>query len=127
MREAVGGALLFNLIIPIIMLFIIFIAFIMNYAAAYRAANYFVTQLETCQGGMDQCDHTSIDMVKAEIREKYYYNTNNIIGPTCSCNARGAVCRVELPVTMELPLLGEIGMFNVKAETKTLYGSSMCG
>ena len=53
MREAVGGSLLMYLIIPIIIIFIVFIGFIMRYASAYRAANFIVTQIESCQGYSD--------------------------------------------------------------------------
>ncbi len=102
MREALGGSLLLYLIIPIIVLFIFFIAFIMNYASAYRAANYVVTQIENCQG------HTyCLDMEKVTetVRKTYKYIVpNNGIVPVCyirnssSKTVNSYVYRVSLPV-----------------------------
>lgn len=121
MREAVGSSLLMYLIIPIIVLFIIFIAFIINYASAYRSANYVVTQIETCQANMSNCDHTSFDKIKKDVRDKYHYL--DTIDYSCRTNDKGAVYGVTLKVTFELPLIGKVGVYNVKSETKTMYGA----
>ena len=56
MREAIGSSWLIYLVIIFIMIYVFFIAFIMNYASAYRAANYVVTQIENCQGKMNDCN-----------------------------------------------------------------------
>lgn len=126
MREATGGAMLLYLLIPIILIFVVFIGFVMNYASAYRSANYLVTQIETCQS-MSSCDHTSFEQMKAEIKDKYHYG-----GPVdckCSNNARGAVCSVTLEVNLWLPIIEDVGAFKVKSETKTMYaanGTSIC-
>ena len=119
MREATGGSLLLYLIIPIIFLFIVFIGFIMNYASAYRSANYVVTQLETCGGSLDSCGHTSLSDVKEYIKNKYHYLDD--INVSCTPNAKGIVCQVSLGVKFEFPIIGGVNIYTVKAETKTIY------
>ncbi len=128
MREAVGGSLLLYLIIPIIVLFIVFIGFIMNYAAAYRAANYVVSQYENCQGYVGKCGNVDDDAILSHIKSKYHYhglgNSKNL---PISCIANGSnavVYRVTLPVQFELPIFGEFAPFNVVAETKTIHNRS---
>ncbi len=124
MREALGGSLLLYLIIPIIVLFIFFIAFIMNYASAYRAANYVVTQIENCQGHTDCLD---MEKVTETVRKTYKYIVpNNGIVPVCyirnssSKTVNSYVYRVSLPVSFDLPLISSINTITVKAETKTI-------
>ena len=122
MREAIGGSLLLYLIIPIIILFIVFIGFIMNYASAYRAANYVVTQYENCQGKVGNCGNVTSDSIKKDIANKYYYKGNYSV--TCFSNGSNAsVYRVTLPVEFELPLVGNFTPFKVVAETKTIQNS----
>ena len=122
MREAVGGSLLLYLIIPIIILIIIFIGFIMNYASAYRAANYVTTQVETCNADLTKCEHTSMNQVKEEIKDKYSYM--GTVDICCNDNDKGSVYRTTLKVEFELPLVGKFSPFNVKSETKTIYNVS---
>ena len=55
MREAIGSSWMIYMVMTFIMVYVFFISFIMNYAAAYRAANYVVTQIENCQGRMNEC------------------------------------------------------------------------
>ena len=127
MREAVGGSLLLYLIIPIIILFIVFIGFIMNYASAYRAANYVVTQIENCQGQMTSCKDMAT--VTEEVRTKYtYINKDGAEIVPCwfengkdASNNTAYIFRVTLPVSFDLPILGETRWMSVKAETKTIY------
>ena len=120
MREATGGALLIYLVIPIIILFIVFIGFIMNYAAAYRAANYVVTQLETCNGNLSTCGHMSDEQLNQNVRQKYHYM--NEIRYDCSMkNSKGTVCTVSLDVNFDVPLLGMMTVYTVTAQTKTIY------
>ena len=128
MREAVGGSLLMYLIIPILIIFIVFIGFIMNYAAAYRAANYAITRIENCQGRFDDCgkdnDKLSVKGLKDELSSKYNYHLPKkySIIPLCYIdNGNDSyVFRVGLPVTFELPLVGDATIMTVRAETKSI-------
>ena len=123
MREAVGGALLMYLIIPIIVILIVFIGFIMNYASAYRTANYIVTQIESCQGIVDgSCSSYVNNGIKSTIANKYHYKGN--ISICCLQNgSNSSVYRVALDVEFELPIIGKFNPFKVKAETKTMQNS----
>ncbi len=120
MREAVGGAALLYLILPLIALFVCLTAFVMNYASTYRAANYVVTQIENYQGEIDASS------VQEELWSKYHYmpSKGKSIEITSYGNGKGTVYRVELPVTFDVPVLGEVTIFTVTAETKTIYGIS---
>ena len=122
MRDAVGGSLLLYILIPVIVLIIVFIGFIMNYASAYRAANYVISQIESCDANMNNCDHSSMDIVKENIKDMYGYLGN--VGVCCIDNNKGSVYRTTLNVEFELPLLGKFSPFNVRSESKTIYGVS---
>ena len=121
MREAVGGSLMLYIIIPIIVLLIVFVGFIMNYASAYRAANYVVTQIENCQGRMKDC--SELKDITETVRTKYSYVTKDrkTIQPCYFNNGNGSyVFRVSLDVSFELPILGNLNPVSVKAETKSI-------
>ena len=120
MREAVGGSLLMYLIIPIIIVFILFIGFIMRYASAYRAANYIVTQIESCQGYTD----CSSNWDKSVVSTQYHYKgTPRVTCIPSNINKNSSVFRVEMDVDFDLPLFGEFKIFTVKAETKTVHNT----
>ena len=127
MREAVGGSLLLYLVIPIIIIFIVFIGFIMNYAAAYRAANYVVSQIENCQGRMNKCgkyDSQWKQTITDQVRIDYKYKTpdNSVIKSCYVENGKdNYVFRVSLPISFDIPLLGVVKPMVVKAETKTIH------
>ena len=122
MREAVGGGLLMYLIIPFLVIFIVFMAFIMKYASAYRAANYIVTQIESCQGYKD-CKSKPQSSVVASV---YYYKEKPII--TCAqSDGNVSVYRVEMKVPFSLPLIGKFNAFSVKAETKSVRSTCTTG
>ena len=120
MREAIGGSWIIYMVMTFIMVYVFFISFIMNYAAAYRAANYAITQIENCQGRMDECK--SIEAITNEVTTRYHYHASGSVIHTCySENGKDSyVFRVALPVYFELPIIGEIGVASVKAETKTI-------
>ena len=129
MREAIGGSLLFYMIIPMIFLFVAFIGFIMNYASIYRAGNYIITEIETCDANLDDCRHiSSKDAMESFVRNKYGY-----LGPitySCTDNDKGSVYGVSLGISIELPLLGKVpsngSLFRIVSESKTIYNVS-CG
>jgi len=123
MREAIGGSMLMYIIIPIIFLFVVFIAFIMNYASAYRASNYLITQIETCEANISNCGEIKGKSVLEEnIKKKYYYH--NGVSYYCTDNSKGSVYRVTLYVNFELPLIGKVGVYEINSESKTIYGIS---
>lgn len=119
MREAIGSSWLIYLVIIFILVYVFFIAFIMNYASAYRAANYVVTQIENCQAQMTDCNGKNLDAIKSEINNKYHY-----IGPLDVCYVQNGtnsyVFRVTLKVDFDAGPMGAIGVMNVRSETKTI-------
>lgn len=122
MREAIGGSLMIYLIIPIIVLLIFFVAFIMNYASAYRAANYVVTQLENCQGQVGNCNGIDMQTITEKVISEYKYIPagRRPISPCYFESGNGYIFRVTLPVSFELPLVGNFNPIEVKSETKTI-------
>lgn len=124
MREAVGGSLLYYIVIPLIFLFVVFIAFIMNYASAYRASNYIISQIETCDANLSSsgsCGHSSISSIESYIKSKYHYSNTDKINYCYIQNSKGTIYRVSLGVYFDLPLIGTIGVYNVVSESKTIY------
>lgn len=133
MREAIGSSWLIYLAITFILIYVFFVGFVMNYASAYRAANYVVSQVENCQGQLNDCGGSSDIMktVTETVRKNYGYltpnrapNTQDRINPICIKNGSGVIYRVELPVEFDVPLLGGLRWITVKAETKTIQNAT---
>ena len=117
MREAVGGALLLYLIIPIFIIIIFFVSFIMKYASAYRAANYVVSRIEVCQAD-GQCENEGA--INSVLASQYGYV--NGYDDVCIPSGDKSYHRVTLYVGFDLPIVEYINVFRVTAETKSLLG-----
>ena len=128
MREAIGGAWLYYLVVTFLLIYVFFMSFIMNYASASRAANYVITQIENCQARNGDCPFGDLSTVFGYIREKYHYvaadNRNYSKYVCCIDNGGGSVYRVELPIDFYLPMIGNIGVIKVKSESKTIQNFS---
>ena len=131
MREAIGGSWILYIAVIFIMTYVFFIGFVMNYASAYRAANYVISQIENCQGQMDNCGSVTMETITSDIKKKYKYitpkrnpNPEGILTATCKVNGNGVVYKIELPVEFDLPLLGGLRWMTVRAETKTIQNRS---
>ena len=121
MREAVGGSMLFYIMIGFIFIFIVFIAIIMNYAAAYRASNYAITMIERTEGNVsvgNSSDSAGSNTIVGKLKARNYYNTLKI---TCSENSNGAIYKVVTTVPFKLPLVEVELNLAIKNETKTIY------
>ncbi|MBQ8471909.1 MAG: hypothetical protein IJ501_00220 [Bacilli bacterium] len=115
MREAVGGSMLFYIILIFIFIYIVFIGLIMNYAATYRATNYVVTTIEETEGEVLH------DALEDALKDRNYHNNLTV---TCSENSDGAVYRVETYVAFEVPLMGIDLTLAITNDTKTIYGEN---
>lgn len=124
MREAIGGSMLMYFIIPFIFLFVVFIAFVMNYASAYRSANFAVSQIETCNGVFNGCGHFDFDNLVNKLKAKYHYGDS--VDISCTENGVGTVYNVTLHVSFDMPFVGRVGVYDVKSETRTLQGNKKC-
>ena len=122
MREAVGGSLLFYIIIGIIFVFIVFIGFIMSYAASYRASNYVLTMLERTEGEVaigNPSDQADADTLYGMLKSRKYFNDLDVC---CVENSNGAVYRIKTYVPFRLPLINVNMNLEISNETKTIYG-----
>ena len=118
MREAVGGSMLFYIILIFIFIYIVFIGVIVNYAATYRAANYVVTTLEQTEGRPLDLSNTS-DLCDSLRRVRGYHNKITLI---CRPNQNGdAIYQVYTYVTFDLPFLTRTWDLPIVSETKALY------
>lgn len=114
MREAVGGSILFYIILGFLVVYIVFIGVIMNYAATYRASNYVITALEESEGEVNRT--TLIE----SLQDRNYYNDLSI---TCSENSNGdAIYRVTTYVNFDVPLIDAHLRLAINNETKAIYG-----
>lgn len=120
MREAVGGSILFYIILGFIGVFIVFIAIIMNYASAYRTNNYVVNMIEQTEGrytfGTENKSENSL--VGYLLRNSY----NNGLVVTCSENKNGAVYNVTTAIKFYIPLIDVGFPIKIVNDTKTIYG-----
>ena len=124
MSDAVGSSILFYIILIFLGLFIVFIAFIMQYATAYRASNYVVTMLERTEGQVVIGDSKSTagdGTIYGALKERLY---NNGVQIKCSNNNNGAVFKVTTKLQFDLPLIEVHLPIYINNETKTIYGVS---
>ena len=116
MREAVGGSLLFYIMIGFIFIYIVFIGVIMNYAATYRASNYVITTLEETEGKVNRSELISA------LKNRNY---NNDLSITCRENSSGdAIYKVITYVRFDVPLIDAHLNLEIRNETKAIYGES---
>ncbi len=119
MREAVGGSMLFYIILIFIFIYIVFIGLIMNYAATYRASNYVITALEESEGNVLR------SQLVEDLRNRNYYVDKNGLVITCRENSNGdPIYRVTTSVSFELPLMGIDLNLKINNETKAIYGAT---
>ena len=127
MKDAIGSSVLFYVILIFLAIFIIFIAFIMQYATAFRASNYVVTMLERTEGQIDiGSKDTSVagdGSLYGYLKERLYYGKLDV---ACSVignpnTTGGAVYRVTTQVQFKLPLLEVDLPIYINNETKTIY------
>lgn len=112
---------MFYIILGFVGIFIVFIAVIMNYAAAYRTNNYVVTIIEQTEGSYNfgTSSDTSRNTLVGYLKDNNYYNGLRV---TCTNNANGAVFNVQTYINFYIPLL-EVGFpIKITNDTKTIYG-----
>ena len=122
MREAVGGSMLFYIILIFIFIYIVFIGLIMNYAATYRASNYIITDLEETLGIAAVSGTEKNDELCNNLRSRNYHN--NVFISCRNQNENDAIYKVKTYVAFELPLMGINFTIEIKNETKAIYGEA---
>ena len=119
MREAIGGSVLFYIILGFLGIFIVFIAIIMNYASAYRTSNYVVNMIEQTEGQIPFRGDGKSQMGLVEYLKSNGYN--NKLKVTCNQNGNGSVYHVMTYMHFEIPLLGVDLDIPINNDTKTIY------
>ncbi len=124
MREAVGGSILFYIILGFLAVYIVFIGVIMNYAATYRASNYVLTRIEQTEANIEvglPSDTADKDTLYGVLRSRNYNNALSVccydVGQTGN-----SIYKITTYVNFEVPLLGLDMKLNIKNDTKTIYG-----
>ena len=129
MREAVGGSILFYIILGFLAIFIVFIALIMNYAACYRASNYVLTMLERTEGHISKgnpSDKAGDNTLYGALKERKYYNTLKVCCyefKTSADEKPNSIYKIETEVKFDLPMIGVSLPLKIRNETKTIYGA----
>ena len=122
MKDAIGSSVLLSIILAFLAIFIIFIAFIMNYAMAFRASNYVVTMIERSEGNVkigSTRDNAHDDTLYGALKARLYYN--DYLKISCEENNNGAVYTVTTSLGFKLPLFDINIPIYINNETKTLY------
>ena len=123
MREAVGGSILFYIILGFLAVYIIFIGVIMNYAATYRASNSVLTKIEQTNATVKigtQSDTKADGTLYGILKSQNYHNELYVC---CSDIGQGnSIYYIRTSVNFEVPLLGFSQKIYIKNETKTIYG-----
>ena len=119
MREAIGGSILFYIILGFLGIFIVFIAIIMNYASAYRTNNYVVNMIEQTEGempfqGNGNDSRGLVDYLKRN-------NYNNGLSVSCSQNSNGSVYHVTTYIKFYIPIIDVGFPIAINNDTKTIY------
>lgn len=128
MREAVGGSILFYIILGFLAVYIVFIGVIMNYAATYRASNSVLTRIEQTEAHINvgnYGDDKNTDTLYGMLRAQNYHNKLDVCcSDLVTGNNMGSVYRIKTYVNFEVPLLGVDLNLVIKNDTKTIYGIS---
>ena len=119
MREAVGGSILFYIILMFIGIFIVFIAIIMNYASAYRVSNRVVDMIIETEGKVAFNDNTTSSLV-GFLESNNYYNGLRV---ECSqpSGVDNSVFSVTTYINFYIPIIDAGFPIPIKNESKTLY------
>ena len=129
MREAVGGSMLFYIILIFIFVYIVFISVIINYAATYRANNYVVTRIEQTNGLIDlgtkydtPCNsrgnrYNDTCTLYSVLRDMKY---NNDLYIRCDATNSGSIYTVTTEVNFQIPLIGITIPLYINNQTKTV-------
>ncbi len=126
MREAVGGSILFYIILGFLAVYIVFIGVIMNYAATYRASNYVLTKIEQTEAKIEvgnQSDTKDENTLNGILKTMNYHNKLDVccqdVGQTGN-----SIYKIKTYVNFEVPLLGTNLKLQIRNDTKTIYGVS---
>ena len=124
MREAIGGTYTLYVFFAVIIVYVCFMGFIMNYASTYRASNYIISEIEAYEGNIESRKQT----ISNNLQSKYSYVNgwsyccSNVTGNSTS--AGGTIYTVSTSVIFDIPLINIKGRIPIKNDTKTIYNTT---
>ena len=96
---------------------------ILNFAAAYRATNYVLTDIEETEGLRPE----GFDYYEKQLGTRGYGVDRNGFSISCSITDAGSpVYTIETGVTFEIPMIGAKLTIPVRYDTKAIYTASGC-
>ena len=111
MRESVGGTLLLQIVLVFLVVYIGFMAIVINYGRVFRYKNAIINKIEQNEGFAD-CEALD-DMIR-----KVGYNQNYIVEYTTT--DRGSIYKVEIYIIFNLPLVKTKVTIPVRGETRLI-------
>lgn len=113
MRESIGGALLLKLVTIFLIVYIFFMAIIINFAHAYRIKNSLLSYIEEREGIAD------IDSFAEESARLGYGNGRKL--DICKMQSiKGIYYKLTIYAQFELPIIGTTIDIPVKGSTKII-------
>ena len=135
MRDAIGGSLLLNLVVIFTSIVILFFAGIMAYSKAYKAKNKIIEVIES----YENYDETVAGVISEDLKLAGYRNANReqieakcgtdnanestyfyCIYEDANSAEEGFSYEVVTFVQFDFPVIGNLLVFPVKGETRTL-------
>lgn len=140
MRESIGGAWIFSIVIVFIVIFISYLAVSINYAKAFRVKNSIVLKIEQNEGlssnAQDEiktyldnngyyvygeCDKDEVGIQKMSgSNNKYRFCVRKNVDDTNQTFVK-TYYRVKVFFRIDLPVIGSLLTFPVTGETKAVY------
>lgn len=111
MRESVGGTLLLQIVLVFLVVYIGFMAIVINYGRVFRYKNAIINKIEQNEGFAD-CE--SLETMIKEVG----YNQNYVVEYTTT--DRGTIYKVEIYIIFNLPLVRTKVTIPVRGETRLI-------
>lgn len=130
MREAIGGAAIFNIVIVVIVFFNTYLAISVNYSKAYRVKNEVISIIEQQEGWTNRAK----DEIDAYLTSVGYSQKKGCGACTGTCYHSYCVLAHNVPerdgaswysvttyMNVDIPMIGQFTSIPIKGETKMIY------
>lgn len=111
MKESVGGTLLLQIVLVFLVVYIGFMAIVINYGRVFRYKNAIINKIEQSEGFAD-CE--SLEKMIKDLG----YNQNYVVEYTTT--DRGTIYKVEIYIIFNLPLVKTKVTIPVRGETRLI-------
>ena len=111
MKESVGGTLLLQIVLVFLVVYIGFMAIVINYGRVFRYKNAIINKIEQSEGFAD-CE--SLEKMIKDLG----YNQNYVVEYTTT--DRGTIYKVEIYIIFNLPLVKTKVTIPVGGETRLI-------